>query len=128
MKNVKQDLLKAIADSGHKEGDIKCAVLSIHFNYTDDYEMGIYLGKNEFHEKPEWWKYLVLKDGYTMEELQAFIDATDVEYDTGFGGQELFGYVMFSDESWMERGEYDGSEWWEFKKFFIPEQCKSNNK
>lgn len=121
---VKKDLLEAIAQSGHKESDIKCAVLSIQFNYAEDYEMKIYRGENEYHEKPDSWKYLVLKEGYTQEELQTFIDETDVEYDTGFGGQELYGYVMFHDESWLERHEYDGSEWWEFKKFFIPEQCK----
>lgn len=125
--NVKQDLLKAIAESGHKESDIKCAVLSIHFDYNDSYEMKIYRGENEFHERYPNSKYLVLKEGYTLDELQKFIAETDVSYYTGFGGQTLYGYVMFHDQSWLERGEYDGSEWWEFKKFFIPEQCKRQN-
>ena len=121
---VKKDLLKAIAESGHKESDIKCAVLSLFFDYNDDYEMKQYLNKTERDEWGERWKYLVLKEGYTQEELRTFIDETDVEYDTGFGGQELYGYVMFHDATWLERHEYDGSEWWEFKKFFIPKQCK----
>lgn len=36
-----------------------------------------------------------------------------IEYDEGYGTQELFGFVVFNDHSWLERGEYDGSEWWQ---------------
>ena len=35
------------------------------------------------------------------------------EYDDGYGGQQLFGYVWYKDGTWSQRGEYDGSEWWE---------------
>jgi deoxyribonuclease-4 len=34
-------------------------------------------------------------------------------YDDGYGGQELFGYVWYEDGTWSDRGEYDGSEWWQ---------------
>lgn len=37
------------------------------------------------------------------------------EYNPGFGAQELYGMIVFED-CWFERHEYDGSEWWEFKK------------
>lgn len=40
----------------------------------------------------------------------------DNEYNPGFGAQELFGMIVF-DDCWFERHEYDGSEWWEVKKF-----------
>lgn len=36
----------------------------------------------------------------------------DFFYDAGFGGQELFGFILYSDGTWSEREEYDGSEWW----------------
>lgn len=39
----------------------------------------------------------------------------DFNYDCGYGGQELFGNIWYEDGSWSERGEYDGSEWWEHK-------------
>ncbi len=40
----------------------------------------------------------------------------DFEYDSGFGGQEVAPDILVvGDGWWMERGEYDGSEWWEFK-------------
>ena len=39
-------------------------------------------------------------------------------YDNGYGGHEIPGdlIVIFSDKSWLSRGEYDGSEWWEYNK------------
>lgn len=40
----------------------------------------------------------------------------DFSYDNGFGSQELFGFVLYSDGTWSEREEYDGSEWWVHRK------------
>jgi hypothetical protein len=56
---------------------------------------------------------------YTMREWSNFLKEIDFIYDNGYGGQELFGYVWFGDGSWLERAEYDGSEWWVLKN--IPE-------
>ena len=37
-------------------------------------------------------------------------------YDDGFGGANVEDvFIVFDDGSWLERGEYDGSEWWEYK-------------
>lgn len=36
-------------------------------------------------------------------------------YDDGYGSQEIFGFIVFKDGTWLERDEYDGSEWWDFK-------------
>lgn len=40
--------------------------------------------------------------------------AKATEYDDGYGAQEIpFDLViMFKDGTWLEREEYDGSEWW----------------
>lgn len=43
------------------------------------------------------------------------IDKLNFKYDNDFGKQELFGYVVFKDKTWLERDEYDGREWWEYK-------------
>lgn len=42
----------------------------------------------------------------------------DVTYDAGFGGQEIASdlVVVFADGTWLERGEYNGSEWWEYRR------------
>lgn len=40
----------------------------------------------------------------------------NVDYDDGFGGQEIPDELLVvGDDWWLERHEYDGSEWWEFK-------------
>jgi hypothetical protein len=42
--------------------------------------------------------------------------AATIRYDDGFGGREIVGGLkVVGDDWWLERGEYDGSEWWEFK-------------
>ena len=41
---------------------------------------------------------------------------SDITYHNGYGSQELFGAVLFKDNTWLSRGEYDGSEWWEYNK------------
>lgn len=42
--------------------------------------------------------------------------AKDTEYDPGFGSQEIaFDLLIVGLDWWLERDEYDGSEWFEFK-------------
>lgn len=68
---------------------------------------------------------IYLKFGYTAEEFREFIDELDFDYCNGFGGQYLFGTIWYNDGTWSERGEYDGSEWWEYKAVpEIPKECK----
>jgi hypothetical protein len=44
-----------------------------------------------------------------------------IEYDSGFGGQEINETLMvIGSDWWLERHEYDGSEWWEFKSLPKP--------
>lgn len=55
--------------------------------------------------------------GYTEKMLDVFMESLDFNYDNRYGGQELYGTVWLKDgKSWLERGEYDGSEWWNFKR------------
>ena len=49
--------------------------------------------------------------------IEKLIETLNVkEYDNGYGSQELFGLIIMKDNSWFERAEYDGSEWWEHKR------------
>jgi hypothetical protein len=67
----------------------------------------------------------ILKQNYTQEEYKSFLSSLDFEYDDGYGLQQLFGIVWFTDDTWLERGEYDGSEWWEYNKTpEIPKECQ----
>lgn len=54
----------------------------------------------------------ILPVNYTKKQYDIFINSLDFEYDNGFGGQELFGTIWFKNNTWADRGEYDGSEWW----------------
>ena len=53
----------------------------------------------------------ILKNNYSKKDFNDFCDKIDFEYDAGYGGQNLFGVILFKD-SYSDRGEYDGSEWW----------------
>lgn len=96
--NARQELVGEVKDANSL---IKCALLE-----TDEYSE---VGKKEY----------LLRCGYSNEDLRKFFSEIDFEYDNGYGGQELYGNVWFNDGTWLERGEYDGAEWWEHKK--LPE-------
>ena len=45
-----------------------------------------------------------------------FKSKADFNYDSGFGGNEIpTDLIVVGNDFWLERHEYDGSEWWEFK-------------
>lgn len=51
----------------------------------------------------------------------------DVDYDAGYGGQEIAAdlVVVFTDGGFLRREEYDGREWWEYEPpFRVPETQK----
>ena len=56
-----------------------------------------------------------------------FARIADIEYEEGFGGQEIATDLLVVGTSWwLERHEYDGSEWWEYKS--IPIMPKKQTK
>jgi len=60
--------------------------------------------------------FLNLPIGFNKEQLNAFLNAmSSIEYDDGYGSQELFGIIWYHDGTWSERHEYDGSEEWRYK-------------
>ena len=58
------------------------------------------------------------KDGKYRMPIEKFLKASDFEYYEGFGAQEIACdlIIYFKDKSYITRGEYDGSEWWEYNK------------
>lgn len=55
-------------------------------------------------------------DGRYITDWNTFEKIADIEYDSGFGAQEIATTLkIVGVDWWMERHEYDGSEWWEFK-------------
>jgi hypothetical protein len=93
--NAMSELLKDMDKHGKKISDIKWIVIAYTKGFTNK-------------------KILIdSKEGaISMNDLMSL----DFDYDAGYGGQEIFGYVVFKDNTWLSRGEYDGSEWWEYRK------------
>ena len=88
---------------------VKCAVISNGRSWDDEQ------------------KDVVLKINYNDFDYENFLKELDFNYDDGFGGQELYGTVWLDDSTWLSRGEYDGSEWWEHNVIPpIPVECLSN--
>ena len=94
IENAKKELIKYIPN-GYL---IDCAQIMNGNSWDDEYD-----------------KIVNLKKNYSSEDYEKFLESLNFEYDSGYGSQELHGFVWFSDGSWMERSEYDGSEWWVHK-------------
>ena len=56
----------------------------------------------------------ILYPGYSKDELTEFLKKLNFKYHEGFGSQVLGGTLWFVGGTWADRGEYDGSEWWEY--------------
>jgi hypothetical protein len=112
MINAKEELLYHLEEN---KCTIKCATVS----------GGIYHWYNDEYAKDK--KDAELKEGYTQEEYEEFLNQLDFKYDNGYGGQQIYGIIWLMEEgTWLERGEYDGSEWWEYKKCpKIPDNLKA---
>ena len=114
MTNAKEELLTKLKTNNLA---IKCAVIrterGCYWDDTDNYVVS---------------PPITLKEEYTPTEYVEFLDKLNFEYDAGYGGQELFGTVWLMEEhTWLERGEYDGSEWWNYQQCpKVPDELKAN--
>lgn len=59
--------------------------------------------------------------------VEEFVALADREYDSGYGGQEVAeDLIICGADWWLERHEYDGAEWWEYKTIPVrPQEEKS---
>jgi hypothetical protein len=68
-----------------------------------------------------------VSDGENWCTWENFAKAADFDYYRGFGSAYINGcLVIVGDNWWLERGEYDGSEWWEFKTLPSRPESSSN--
>lgn len=71
-------------------------------------------------------KHFILKLNYDKNQYNTFMESLDFQYDAGYGGQILFGTVWLDNNCWLSRGEYDGSEWWDWNQYpEYPDSVKS---
>lgn len=63
----------------------------------------------------------IYKLQYYKSTWRDFCSKADFEYDAGYGLPEIpTDLIVVGKDFWLERHDYDGSEWWEFKT--IPEE------
>lgn len=66
-------------------------------------------------------------DGQKYISFDEFLAAADFNYDNGYGGNEIsLSLKVVGHDFWLERSEYDGSEWWSFKS--TPQRPKDYGK
>jgi hypothetical protein len=71
----------------------------------------------EYDKTPEDVAWVGTISGTSQCTWEAFTRMANQDYDSGFGGQEVRDpLVIVGKNWWLERHEYDGSEWWEFKQ------------
>lgn len=98
MKNARQELIEKL--NGKEK--VKCAEIIFGTFYGEEDDV-----ITDSRRK------LRLKLNYTDADWDNYCISLDFNYSNGYGGQELFGIVWLEDGTWLSRGEYDGSEWWE---------------
>ncbi len=94
MINAKEEFLETISDY-----KVIAANISFGDSWTDEEER------------------FKLKPLYTKEDYDNFLEFLNREYDNGYGGQKLFGVIFCENGVWIERKEYDGSEWYVVNKY-----------
>ena len=53
---------------------------------------------------------------HTKMTVKEFLEHANVEYKNGYGIEEInTELILVGKDFWLERHEYDGSEWWEYK-------------
>lgn len=132
IETVSEDDIKAIATIESLESaDVMEITEQLKERYGENFRL--IRGKRTFKITPhinsacirEWidnvaWGYVhcnkdtILPSNRTIEDEVKFLETLQsINYDSGYGMQELHGTIVFKDNSWLERGEYDGSEWWQ---------------
>lgn len=73
-------------------------------------------------------KWVGSRDGkYAMSFAEFAKKFAELYYDANYGRQEIAkDLVVVGEDWWLERGEYDGSEWWELKKTPILSSAPKN--
>lgn len=57
-----------------------------------------------------------ITDGECEIPLEVFKIKANEKYDNGYGLQLVSNICIVGSNWWLERAEYDGSEWWEYKE------------
>jgi hypothetical protein len=112
MTNILEELKKVIEGNGLTMDNIKCADMWKFIDYDDNYQQNVvsFIIYTYDDVKPAL---------YDEKRAATIADMGKHTYYSGYGGQELFGTVWMDNGEYITRGEYDGSEWWNYHR--VPE-------
>lgn len=115
MINAKEELLEALQRSGKSIEDIEfagvyydCLNYDIRYKKVQSTFLITHIDMSNKESRGESGARCATED------TDFLLDFLNFSYDEGFGMQYIYGYILFSDGSWLERREYDGAEWWKF--------------
>lgn len=115
MPNILEELKEVIESNGLTMDNIKCADIWNFIEYGNE--------ENNYEDIVVPFKMYTYEDVkpalYDEHRAATIADMGKYRYDSGYGGQELFGCVWMDNGEWITRGEYDGSEWWDYHR--VPE-------
>lgn len=120
--NAKEELINKLKLYDLSLNDILCGFINIdigrNYKIFSDCSLMNEFKDNKFKDKEIKEKKInaKLKVGYTENELDEFLNLIDEEYYSSYGAQELGGKIWMKNNTWFEREEYDGKEWWTYKK------------
>lgn len=114
MIEIEEKVIKYQARDGKifKDKD-KCESYDVHLrNLYDETVKELMQHKKEINEID------FISCGGVLIDKDTFFDcAREVWYDNGFGSQSINETLLIVGKDWwLERAEYDGSEWWEYKE------------
>lgn len=80
---------------------------------------------NEIGKTSDEIKFIGNTEGYSCT-WDEFVNLANFDYDNGYGAAKIATdlIIVFNDNSVMSRGEYDGSEWWDYTPKFIMPKVK----
>lgn len=91
IKNLLEETITCLKENGKKESDV------------------LWVGRDYYDHKKN-------KDFCYKNTWENFRKKANIMYDAGYGGNEIgLDLIVVGKDFWLERHEYDGSEWWEFK-------------
>ncbi len=113
MIDIRKEIIDELKSKGLNLTDIKCLTINIDRSYS--YNTNLYKDDGSDVVGNSKFKYTIPINS-TQEEIDEVYNTMSLTpYDNSYGTQELFGTVWMNNGDWLERHEYDGSEWWEYK-------------
>ena len=81
---------------------------------------------DDIKKTPHDIKWIGSSDGEYSMTWDEFLVVGNVNYDNGSGGQEIAGdlIIVFNDNTWLSRHQYDGSEWWRYNSVHVTKGSK----